>query len=882
VRGPLAALLAIYILILPYGLAHAQDATWLASPGTNNFNTGSNWSTGTVPTGIAFFDTSNTTGLTFSAFTTLGGWTFNAGASAYTFTNGQTLALTGAGISINGGSATITNNHNLYFYNTSTAGSATIANNSGGSLYFNNSSTAGNASITNNLGSLLHFNNSSTAGSATITNNSSNMYFANTSTAGSANITNNQNLTFYDSSTAGNASITNTGLLTFTNTSTAGNATITNNSGGTTRINSSASGGIARFIMNGTGALDISFLSSAGTTAGSIEGSGNVFLGSKTLTIGGNNLSTAFSGVIQDGGWAGGSGGSLTKGGSGALTLTGANTYTGATTVNGGTLSVNGSIASSSLLTVNAGGTVGGTGTLPLTVIASGGTLAPGNSIGTITVNGNLTFNSASTYAVEVSPSNADRTNVTGSATLAGTVNATFASGSYLTQSYTILSAAGGLGGTTFDSLTTNNPNIAASLSYSSTDVLLNLVAALGGGSNLNGNQQNVASAINGFFNNGGTLPPNFVSLFNLTGNNQANALSAASGEAATGAQQGAFQLTNLFLQIMLDPFVNGRGGVGGGPALAFAAEEHGALPPDVALAYAKVLKAPPSTVVAPVFDRRWSAWASGYGGYNETNGDPGVVGSHDLTARVGGGAAGLDYHFSPDTVLGVALAGGGTNWALAQGLGGGRSDAFQAGAYGASRWGPAYLAGAFAFTNHWMSTDRYAPFGDHLTASFDAESYGGRLEGGYRFGMGAFGMTPYAALQAQSFHMPAYAETDVTGGGFALGYNSRTGSDTRSELGGRFDYLVAANADMVFTLHGRAAWAHDWVTDPTLTAVFQTLPGASFIVDGAVPAEDSALVSAGAELRLADGVSLLAKFDGGFADHSQTYAGTGTLRYTW
>jgi autotransporter-associated beta strand protein len=881
-RGRLAALLAIFILILPYGVAHAQDATWLASPGTNNFNTGTNWNPATVPTGTAFFDTSNTTGLTFSAFTTLGGWTFNTGASAYTFTNGQTLAFTGAGISINGGSAIITNNHNLYFYNTSTAGSATITNNSGGSLYFNNTSTAGNASITNNLGSLLHFNNGSTAGSATITNNSSNMYFANTSTAGSASITNNQNLTFYDSSTAGNASITNTGLLAFTNTSTTGNATITNNSGGTTRINTSASGGIARFIMNGTGALDISFLSSSGTTAGSIEGSGNVFLGSKTLTVGGNNLSTAFSGVIQDGGWAGGSAGSLTKGGSGTLTLTGANTYTGATTVNGGTLSVNGSIASSSLLTVNAGGTVGGTGTLPSTVIASGGALAPGNSIGTITVNGNLTFNSASTYAVEVSPSNADRTNVTGSASLAGTVNATFAPGSYLTQSYTILSAAGGLGGSTFDNLTTNNPNIAASLSYSSTDVLLNLVAALGGGSNLNGNQQNVASAINGFFNNGGTLPPNFVSLFNLTGNNQANALSAASGEAATGAQQGAFQLTNLFLQIMLDPFVNGRGGIGGGPALAFAPEERGALPPDVALAYAKVLKAPPSKAVAPAFDRRWSAWASGYGGYNETNGDPSVVGSHDLTARVGGGAAGLDYHFSPDTVLGFALAGGGTSWALAQGLGGGRSDAFQAGAYGATRRGPAYLAGAFAFTNHWMSTDRYAPFGDHLTASFDAESYGGRLEGGYRFGLGVFGVTPYAALQAQSFHMPAYAETDVTGGGFALGYNSRTGSDTRSELGGRFDYLVAANADMVFTLHGRAAWAHDWVTDPNLTAVFQTLPGASFIVDGAVPAEDSALVSAGAELRLADGVSLLAKFDGGFADHSQTYAGTGTLRYTW
>src|SRR5215510_6434655 len=52
----------------------------------------------------------------------------------------------------------------------------------------------------------------------------------------------------------------------------------------------------------------------------------------------------------------------------------------------------------------------------------------------------------------------------------------------------------------------------------------------------------------------------------------------------------------------------------------------------------------------------------------------------------------------------------------------------------GAWRRGWAYLAGAFAFTNHWMSTDRFAFAGDHLTASFNAQSYGGRVEGGYRF----------------------------------------------------------------------------------------------------------------------------------------------------
>ena len=60
----------------------------------------------------------------------------------------------------------------------------------------------------------------------------------------------------------------------------------------------------------------------------------------------------------------------------------------------------------------------------------------------------------------------------------------------------------------------------------------------------------------------------------------------------------------------------------------------------------------------------------------------------------------------------------------LSQGLGGGKSDAFQAGIYGATKSGPAYLAAAFAFTNHWMSTDRIAFASDHLTADFNAQSY--------------------------------------------------------------------------------------------------------------------------------------------------------------
>jgi len=371
------------------------------------------------------------------------------------------------------------------------------------------------------------------------------------------------------------------------------------------------------------------------------------------------------------------------------------------------------------------------------------------------------------------------------------------------------------------------------------------------------------------------------VPLFGLAGGNLTTALDQISGEAATGAQTAAFQLGSQFLNLMLDPFVDGRCGVGRtdqpGPGYRPECEPRRSAP---ALAYASMYtKAPPAP--APIYEPRWTVWGGGYGGGNKTSGDP-VIGSHDLSARTAGFAGGFDYRLAPNSVVGFAIAGGGTNWSLSQGFGGGRSDAVQAGIYGATRWGAAYLAADFAFTNHWMSTDRFAFGGDHLTADFNAQSYGGRLEGGYHFETPYVGVAPYAAIQAQSFHTPGYSEIGTIPNGFALAFGSRDATDTRSELGARFDRALALYPNTVLTLRGRLAWAHDWVSDPTLMPVFQALPGASFIVNGAVPAKDSALASVGAELRFANGITLLAKFDGDFALHSSTYAGTGTIRYSW
>jgi autotransporter-associated beta strand protein len=105
--------------------------------------------------------------------------------------------------------------------------------------------------------------------------------------------------------------------------------------------------------------------------------------------------------------------GQVVQFGTGKTVLTAVNTYSGPTFVNAGTLSVNGSIASSPVF-VNFGGTLGGNGTVGPTTILAGGALSPGNSVGTLTINGSLIFSAASLYMVEVQGNTADRTNASG------------------------------------------------------------------------------------------------------------------------------------------------------------------------------------------------------------------------------------------------------------------------------------------------------------------------------------------------------------------------------------------------------------------------------------------------------------------------------------
>jgi uncharacterized protein with beta-barrel porin domain len=920
ITAPLATafvvLVSVFMIVLPAGQAQAACSPAAASNETATCTGATTNQGGGAPgtsTGINGFGTGVETGITVNVTAGAGNTvtgsndgisigagsvTNNAGASI-TGANFGVLAISGAVNVINAGSIVGTAQEGIAA-NTS----ATVTNNTGGSITGGTEGiTANTVTVTNNAGASItggvegiHANTgaANVINSGSITGTTDAAIFANTN----ATVTNNAGASItggnvgVDAST-GAANVINSGNITgtihdgiFALTS----LTVINNAG------ASITGGIAGVIAGAGGSSVFNAGTITGPTAIQFFGTGNTLTlapgsaitghvlgtGADTFQLGGSGAATfdvsQLGPVAQYEGF-----GTFNKIGASTWTLTGTSTFAGPVNVNGGTLAVNGNIASASSLTVNAGGTLAGSGTVGKTQINAGGIFAPGNGTpgSSMTVAGNLAFQSGAMYLVQLNSVTSSLANVTGTAALAGTVGVSSATGSYRFNSgYTILTSAG-LNGTRFDNLAPTPVGIAGSLIYTANNVLLNLTSALGQIAGLNNNQRAVGAALDTAFNASGSNSGALGAIF--SGNVPQN-LTQASGELATATQQTTFDAMNLFMGLMTDPFGRDDGLAASTGVSGYADEQ--------ALGYAQARKSNDALAAiytkaprAAPFEPRWNIWASGYGGSQTTDGNA-VVGSNNTTSSVFGSAVGADYRFSPNTIAGFALAGGGTNFSV-NGSGSGHSDLFQAGAFVRHTIGPAYISAALAYGWQDITTNRSVTIGgtELLRAQFDANAYSGRVEGGYRFVtpyFGGVGITPYAAGQFTTFDLPAYAEQALSGAStFALGYGARDVTDPRSELGIRADKSYGM-ANGVLTLRGRVAWAYDYDPNRSIGATFQTLPGASFVVNGAAQAHDSALTTASVEMKWLNGWSAAATFEGEFSNVTSSYAGKGVVRYTW
>ncbi|MGY8663416.1 autotransporter outer membrane beta-barrel domain-containing protein [Bradyrhizobium sp. UFLA05-109] len=343
---------------------------------------------------------------------------------------------------------------------------------------------------------------------------------------------------------------------------------------------------------------------------------------------------------------------------------------------------------------------------------------------------------------------------------------------------------------------------------------------------------------------------------------------------------QATFLAMTQFSQTLLDPTIDGRSADASPALVDETLAAYAAIPSDRTRGgvgrevYEAVYGKMPLT--GSSYAPHWNVWASGIGGSQVagSNAGPGAGSSSRIFATV----VGADYSLSPQTRLGFAMAGGGTNFAGSAGSG--RSDLFQAGTFARYTVGQAYVATALAYG--WQAITSDHPGIDQLNTAFNANAYSGRIETGYRFTTPWLGVTAYAAGQFMAFSLPANAtQPAFATNAFLAAFGSDRVTDSRSELGLRTNASFALQGG-VLNLGTHLAWAHDFSAASLVAPAFQALPGLGYVASGAALAPNSALAGGTIELRRLNGWAAAASFDGEFASQVRSYTGKAIMRYAW
>jgi outer membrane autotransporter protein len=554
---------------------------------------------------------------------------------------------------------------------------------------------------------------------------------------------------------------------------------------------------------------------------------------------------------------------------SGTTILSGANTYAGATSVTGGTLRVNGSLVSAT--TVDPGGTLGGSGTLGNTTI-NGGTLSPGNSIGTVTVAGNLAQAAASTYLVEVNAAGqSDRTNVTGTATLGGSVQVIAAPGSYApSRTYTILNATGGRSGT-FSGANVNSIFLAPLLTYDANNVFLTLAQTstfLSIASTPNQSAAATATEALGFGN------AVFNSVIALATTDQARAAyDALSGEVHASAagvliEDSRYVRNAVLGRLRQAPFDSGDGESGdtataafgnGGPALAYAAE----LP----------AKAAP---FAPTRASTLTFWAQGFGAWGRLGGDGNAA---TVDRRLGGAIVGVDKRAGNGWQFGFAAGFSDAKVNVSARQSSATIESGHTAIYGGKSFGAFNLRAGAAYAHHRIDTTRaimFPGFANRAAANYDggtAQVFG---EIGYGIAYGDVVIEPFAGLAWVQAKTNSFTET---GGPAALAGLSNTEQTGTSTLGARLATTFTL-ANVSLAPHLSAAWQHAFSDVTPAGALAFASGGPSVTVAGVPLAKDSALLEASLDLRLSANATLGGSYLGQFARVADDHAVKG--KFVW
>lgn len=573
--------------------------------------------------------------------------------------------------------------------------------------------------------------------------------------------------------------------------------------------------------------------------------------------------------------------GTVRKNGAGTLTLTGAQPMTGQLQALGGTLVLNGSTQGDVAV---AGGTFGGDAQID-GLLAFGGTVAPGNSIGTLTVNGPVSFNGAN-YAVEIDASGAsDQILATGAATLNSVIVSILpAAGAYAAATnYTILSAAGGVTGT-FGSTSMNGgfAFLQPSLLYVGNDVILrilnlNIAPEDGGGAAQvtfesvanTGNERAVARTLDAL----GTEAPFYEQLLVQTAPGARDAYNALSGEMNASLPTAAIAPSGLLTGWLHDRLSGVAPSPTGGPLMLASAPigivSAGALASSFEAGGARIDPALPGVGSGTdATEAPYSAWMHAFGDLTHvaSDGDAAAVDSSGGGLFLGG-----DIPVGSWLRIGAATGYSHGNVSVGARSSSADLDGAHAALYGTAAFGPVRLRAVGSFAYQGIDTRRRVQIGnvtEHPTADYGSTVAGGLGELGYAFDVSGLEIQPYAGVDYVSLHTDAFTEED--GGQANLDVDAATDDWPTSVLGVRLarDFTYAGH---VFRPRIDAAWGHTFGTlAPERAAAFASAPGLPFSVSGASLARDAARIGAGVDVLLTENVRLGLEYRGDLAPGAQ------------
>ncbi|MCC8396938.1 autotransporter domain-containing protein [Paraburkholderia sp. MMS20-SJTR3] len=653
-----------------------------------------------------------------------------------------------------------------------------------------------------------------------------------------------------------------------------------NNLAGEGTVNLGAS---AQTVLTANNSTDTTF-------AGTIDGAGSITkAGAGTLTLGGANSyaggTTITGGTLVGSAASFGSGaivndgalvidqasaatfanaidgtGSLTKTGSGSLNLTGDSNLSGATTVRNGLLSVNGYLGNSAV-TVQNHATLGGNGTLGQTSIEGGGTISPGNSIGTLHVNGDFSQAAGSTYHTQIDPSNntADQIVVNGAATIdpGAVLNVEkIAPGVYpLNAQYTVLSATDGVTGSYSLSGDLNGAFYGLTDAYDANHVYLKSVKMRDFVDAANTrNEIATAAALQ-------TLPD---------GNAMKDAVSMQSNDenARLAFNQLSGELHASVKTALIDDSRYIRDTAIGRVRQSFCAA--GA---DDAIATAGGAAAGCSAR-----ETEPAVWARAFGAWGDIDGDGNAARLRDST---GGFLIGTDTLVAERWRVGALAGYSRSNFNVDDRNSSASSNNYHLGVYGGTQLGNLGLRSGAAVSWHSLDTSRspsFVGYSDSLSGSYNARTAQVFGDVGYSFKLPAATIEPFVNVAYVNLRNSGFTEQ---GGAAALAGKSGNTNTAFSTVGVRGSTDLALGSKTKVTLNGTLAWQRAFGnTVPESTLAFAGSD--PFTVAGVPIARNAALVQAGVDFKVSDattlGLNYAGKFGGGTT--SQTVQGTLKVKF--